>query len=135
MLSGEFHLQIRCLGASQIGGEEGSQPFRRSFDEVQAALRLLPELYFEEDGSFFWTNQNRGYQLWGMLYDRPTRSLDGRLQSRLEYCELRGKMNREEWEQIIVCLGEPIESLRAVELPQMAVSSLQDCLSRLYNNT
>ncbi|MEM7473650.1 MAG: hypothetical protein AAF483_01520 [Planctomycetota bacterium] len=127
----EFHLQIRCSSGQTVDSVDRGV-FQHSFEEIREALLAVPNLYFEEDGSFFWRNQEKGFQVWGMLYDRIVDNVNGQQPaSRLEYCELQGKLSRVEWQSIIDCLGEPIARLLAVELPQMKVSALEDFLTRL----
>ncbi|MEC8555611.1 MAG: hypothetical protein VXZ82_11450 [Planctomycetota bacterium] len=100
--------------------------FESGFEEIVQQLEKLPRLYFEGDGSFFWTDPDKGWKLWGMLYDRMLRD-DSGSHSHLQYAEVQGEFPLQVWQSVLKCLRvedqsrvEPIEILL---LPEMTKCS------------
>ncbi|MEM7558436.1 MAG: hypothetical protein AAF394_04880 [Planctomycetota bacterium] len=115
-----LHFQVHpALPSEQPATPNG---FASGFEETVQQLEQLPRLYFEGDGSFFWTNPDEGWKLWGMLYDRMQRD-DSGSHSRLQYAELQGEFPLHAWQSVLKCLRvedqsrvEPVEILL---LPEM----------------
>jgi hypothetical protein len=74
--------------------------FPRSFDDVQEALRQLPRMFLEPDGSFVWVGESADetWQVDGNLVDRG---------DRLHVAELKGHCPAGEFERLLRPLGWP----------------------------
>jgi len=83
------------------------QRLPQSFEGLVAALSDLPGMVFEMDGSFVWVDHQRHppRQMDAMVYDR-----DGRL----EYIEVKGDCNLEQWQTLCqaICSREISEGTR-----------------------
>ena len=124
----QCHIQVRAADAAQAGGVSGSLGV--SFEQARERLEEIPSLYFEGDGSFFWTDSRLGTQIWGMLYDRPVQSTPKQEGSQLDYCEIQGEMAREQIEIILNCIALQPSVVVVLELPQGKRLTLEEFYSR-----
>ena len=92
--------QDRTIAALDVAPEMLGDALPVSFEETAETLQLLPQLYFEPDGSFVYANRDALYpeQLEGQLFDR-----DGRIM----YVELKGVCSSEMFDAILQSLGWP----------------------------
>jgi hypothetical protein len=88
-------------------------PLPVTFEEAEIALRRLPRLFFEPDGSFGWFSApgEPRWDLGGMLYDRGDRVM---------YAELTGACPAHEFRQLLAALGAGRERL-VVQLVEQAI--------------
>ncbi|EMI15991.1 hypothetical protein RMSM_07107 [Rhodopirellula maiorica SM1] len=78
----QFHVYL-------YGPERGA--LQTSFEEAATRLQLLPQLYFELDGSFVWS-ADQGQQIEGMLYDAN---------EQLQYVDLQGRCTQATWHAVL----------------------------------
>jgi hypothetical protein len=98
-------------------------PLPVTFEEAEVALRRLPRLFFEPDGSFGWFSApgEPRWDIGGMLYDRG---------DRIMYAELTGACPAAEFSQILEALGAAREPL-AVQLVEQAIFLAAEDFCRL----
>jgi hypothetical protein len=141
MLPKRFHIALHGRPASATAGKaisiEGRQvrpliseeplsqtPLPVTFEEAEAALRRLPRLYFEPDGSFGWFSApgEPRWEIGGMLYDRGDQVM---------YAEVTGACPAAEFHQLAEGLGEAREGL-IVQLIEQAVFLAIDDFCRCF---
>jgi hypothetical protein len=115
-------LEVRPLVSR---GPLAQTPLPVAFEEAEGALRRLPRLFFEPDGSFGWFSapDEPRWDLGGMLYDRGDRVM---------YAELTGACPAAEFRQILESLGARRELL-VVQLIEQAVFLDAEEFLRLVN--
>jgi hypothetical protein len=135
-----FHIALHGRPPGAMAGEEtmmqgrevrpltsaeplAQTPLPVTFEEAEAALRRLPRLFFEPDGSFGWFAPPGAarWELGGMLYDRGDRVM---------YAELTGACPAAEFRQIAAALGAS-QSPLIVQLVEKAVFLELDDFCRL----
>ena len=124
----KLHFQIHpALPSSEQADTQNC--FESGFEEIVQKLELLPRLYFEGDGSFFWTDPDEGWKLWGMLYDRMLRD-DTDSHSRLQYAEVQGEFPLHAWQSVLSCLRakdrSKVEPVEILLLPEMKKCSEEE---------
>jgi hypothetical protein len=141
MLPKRFHIALHGRPAGAIAGAavsvEGCEvqplssneplsqtPLSVTFEEAEGALRRLPRLYFEPDGSFGWFSApgEPRWEIGGMLYDRGDRVM---------YAELTGFCPAAEFRQIAEALASQREPL-VVQLIEQAVFLDVDAFCRCF---
>ena len=94
----------RVIAVLDVDPEISRDPLPVSFEDAAATLELLPNLYFEPDGSFVYANRDALYpeQLEGQLFDR-----DGLIL----YLELKGVCSADMFDAILQSIGWPAATL------------------------
>lgn len=75
--------------------------FNKSFEETAAALKLLPRMFCEEDGSFVWVSSagEPAWQVDGNLYDRA---------GKLLFVDLKGRCPSEQFDRLLSACDWPV---------------------------
>lgn len=112
MLSGN---ELKTFHVYLYGPERG--PLDSTFEAAQARLARLPQLCLEPDGSFVWTRQSGGEQIFGMLYDA---------QGSIQYCDLQGHCLPDTWSELCAAIcGRIDDRLEVLILPTRKLKDLQ----------
>ncbi len=118
-------LSAAQLSAAQVNLATAMQSsrFELSFEQAFERLELLPRMFIELDGSLVWSGQQEGraWQIDGMLYDRA---------GRLQRIELTGHAPRNVWEQLLIAVGQPLDSFAVHCLQQQRLIDTAEFLRR-----
>lgn len=101
-------------------------PIESSFEDAEARLSQLPQLYFEPDGSFVWALDQGREQLFGMIYDAA---------GQIQYIELRGTCRLATFEHLVAAAngGKSAECV-VQRLPDQQLQELQGFVAKHWKD-